>query len=767
MIEGFRRFAQVSRSTSKFSLLRLYLVIRIRIRILILFALLLFFLRLLFGTTWTSLHGWFYMTSTDRKIWRFLWTMIVLTSIGVASVFVYKATEDFSEATVVTTIHSTTVPLSEVYFPAVTVCNINQVRKSFFNDLDIDNNVSVVDLLYEQFYTGSEHEPLPDEKEFMKSLFKSETYVKNEFRYHRITSKGHSVETQLSNWTAYLDKFQEWIEQGFQFTRLAVQEPYGVMILQPQIAFDPNLDGVPYWKKIFGEHNWAVEKGAEVGKANGLSMLLDAETFDYTFHLKAGEGFKIAVHHHLDQPIMSIKELDISPGSVFQIAVTPTLMSTTPEAIERFSPLERGCYKEGELPLKYLPSSFYRYEMSNCLFEAAYERVLEECECTPSFHQLAYEHVPSICRGPSLTCMNRILRFIGKLNRVGENQDECLSACYDQINHVSVTSSDFPNRETFVRREEFCLALQKLNRTCNSEKRAFLIAKFPTVCHNIRVVFQRVSDIGENGSLCRALKWDPVRLWDFNRTDADIARLEDDIFQYAKQNLAVVNVYIKDPVVTQIMRDEKIPVIAFVANTGGLLGLCMGFSLVSVFEVLYHLIGALRQWWMNRISPIGRRFVAQTAALATRTVSVPMNQGDIQVNELARADHALLTNNGDCHPGPKNKLPCAIHGSNGAPSTILMCELNSRTSGQSQIRQTLVRNHETQTCLLYEKSPNQPSPVYCELDCAQGNGSVSNGSDESDVADIQLDFQSPSGLPHGIHCDCQMVMSDIKCKRSS
>ena len=46
-------------------------------------------------------------------------------------------------------------------------------------------------------------------------------------------------------------------------------------------------------------------------------------------------------------------------------------------------------------------------------------------------------------------------------------------------------------------------------------------------------------------------------------------RLEEDIFQYAKQNLAVVNVYIKDPVVTRILRDEKIPVIAFVANTGG------------------------------------------------------------------------------------------------------------------------------------------------------------------------------------------------------
>ena len=35
--------------------------------------------------------------------------------------------------------------------------------------------------------------------------------------------------------------------------------------------------------------------------------------------MKAGEGFKIAVHHHLDQPIMSIQELDLSPGSVFQV----------------------------------------------------------------------------------------------------------------------------------------------------------------------------------------------------------------------------------------------------------------------------------------------------------------------------------------------------------------------------------------------------------------------------------------------------------------
>ena len=56
--------------------------------------------------------------------------------------------------------------------------------------------------------------------------------------------------------------------------------------------------------------------------------------------------------------------------------------------------------------------------MSNCLFESAYETILKRCNCTPSFHQLAYRDYPNICRGPGLTCMNDILRFIGKLNQV-------------------------------------------------------------------------------------------------------------------------------------------------------------------------------------------------------------------------------------------------------------------------------------------------------------------------------------------------------------
>ena len=43
----------------------------------------------------------------------------------------------------------------------------------------------------------------------------------------------------------------------------------------------------------------------------------------------------MAVQHHLDQPLMSVKELDIAPGFETQIAVSPLLYSTTKEALHR------------------------------------------------------------------------------------------------------------------------------------------------------------------------------------------------------------------------------------------------------------------------------------------------------------------------------------------------------------------------------------------------------------------------------------------------
>ena len=204
-------------------------------------------------------------------------------------------------------------------------------------------------------------------------------------------------------------------------------------------------------------------------------MLFDIESFDYSYFNEGSEGLKLALVHHLDMPIMRQKGFHIAPGTENQIAVTPTLMTTSANAMSRFvnikwnarerkingfvlhprlSPDLRNCYSDDEISLKYLPRKdgyrfehIYfrnlilckycsRYEMSNCLFEATFEKILEECkvreweqwevlmrgwcvyngQCAPDFHQTGGElaiETMEVCSGDSLHCMNHFLNRMG------------------------------------------------------------------------------------------------------------------------------------------------------------------------------------------------------------------------------------------------------------------------------------------------------------------------------------------------------------------
>ena len=125
-------------------------------------------------------------------------------------------------------------------------------------------------------------------------------------------------------------------------------------------------------------------QGAKTGKDNGYTMLFDIESFDYSYYDEGSEGLKVALVHHLDMPIMRQTGFHIAPGTENQIAVTPTLIVTSENAMRRFSPAERDCYSEDEISLKYLPRDHgFRYEMSNCLFESAFENILRVCKCFP------------------------------------------------------------------------------------------------------------------------------------------------------------------------------------------------------------------------------------------------------------------------------------------------------------------------------------------------------------------------------------------------
>ena len=47
----------------------------------------------------------------------------------------------------------------------------------------------------------------------------------------------------------------------------------------------------------------------------------------------------------------------------------------------------------------------------------------------------------------------------------------------------------------------------------------------------------------------------------------------------------------QDSYVKRFIKNEKSTLIAYLAEAGGLLGLCMGFSVISVAEIFYHCLG--------------------------------------------------------------------------------------------------------------------------------------------------------------------------------
>ena len=51
--------------------------------------------------------------------------------------------------------------------------------------------------------------------------------------------------------------------------------------------------------------------------------------------------------------------------------------------------------------------------------------------------------------------------------------------------------------------------------------------------------------------------------------------------------MAMVSVYIREPFAEVLLVDEDTSIMDFISSVGGLLGLCMGFSFVTVGEVCY------------------------------------------------------------------------------------------------------------------------------------------------------------------------------------
>ena len=137
-------------------------------------------------------------------------------------------------------------------------------------------------------------------------------------------------------------------------------------------------------------------------------------------------------------------------------------------------------------------------------------------------------------------------------------------------------------------RKESCVIGNKLVRSCGDGRRTSLKEWYPKLC-------QQIEDLRKNNLLCGEDK-----VWPMKRIDQldkfDFEDFKTTLTKYAKDNTAMLTMFIREPFATRIKVDEDTSIIDAISNIGGIMGLCMGFSIVTLVEVGYHLICLLIGW---------------------------------------------------------------------------------------------------------------------------------------------------------------------------
>lgn len=162
---------------------------------------------------------------------------------------------------------------------------------------------------------------------------------------------------------------------------------------------------------------------------------------------------------------------------------------------------------------------------------------------------------------------------------VKNQRQKCQPRCELQSVTSTFTASIYPVRSTFSQHPYFCLALKKVSRICSDSNRFKIID----------------ATLNQSGMSCMDFNLSNFRTLcekqnqpNFSAVQAN-PKIAQFLYEYAKTNFAILRVFIKDPFYTLIKRDEQLTTISFLGNAGGLLSLCMGLSLISIFEIFYHI----------------------------------------------------------------------------------------------------------------------------------------------------------------------------------
>ena len=317
------------------------------------------------------------------------------------------------------------------------------------------------------------------------------------------------------------------------------------------------------------------EPKSQSGNKMGLTVILDAHTdliSEYTISTDYKE-ITAAIIPPGDFPLTSQNPIKIKPGHSNMIALVATHKLSDP-AIKTIDPVKRKCYFRDETNF----IKFHKnYSQMNCLFECALfqARKVSKINCTPWFF-------------PQQSTTERVCDpweksgFIDSMQNdvASEDCEHCLPDCDQTMYQPMVTTQQFRvcNEKNFG-----------MSELCSLDS----IDIWPQIWAN--QVLHQINRTAANLNLIDVIN----KIKSSNRTDTlfipkskTFTTLEN-IYDAYKDDIAEVSVYFPTPTVMKFSTRINKTWIDFISGIGGNVGLFIGFSFVTIFELLWLLIRVL------------------------------------------------------------------------------------------------------------------------------------------------------------------------------
>ncbi|XP_046571636.1 amiloride-sensitive sodium channel subunit gamma-like [Haliotis rubra] len=489
----------------------------------------------------TSMHGVSRFVGKRGFFRRAFWVLAVLAGAGVAVYNIWTIVIVYSRWEV-----STVVSLkynSRLRFPAITFCNLNPVMKS---------SIEVIQTVFDSLKTTSQFQnaiaPTQGSQLFGSvssavsngdvRLFESgSSSVSNEefnsgflkrINFQRVlASLNTSVKIQIGHQIS--DMLLECSFQGLVCSHRNFTHFYNYMHGNCY-TFNPTDDDSTYISRT--------------GPLYGLSLTLYADEGEYISNLSSSVGFKVVVHSPNTMPFPEDDGFDISPGFATSVGVTKV-------AVERVSHPYGNCklYAEGAEE----PPNIFTTEVPNisysdktCKRTCLQKMLVSECGC-------CYNIYP--CNSDALNIINSSIPHpVGFCNIETNKNETCASAALKRHKNNQLICPDTcdPPCQDESHQLEISTAMWPASNYLSS-----LLDDFINGLRNK----QSVSPINENASA-------------------------DDKDTFFRRNMLKLNVFYKELNYQKIRTRPSYDWKSLLSDVGGQAGLWLGFSLLTLGEVL-------------------------------------------------------------------------------------------------------------------------------------------------------------------------------------